>query len=255
MMDFLRGLAPKPHTDTSCAVAVLPSRFAMERPLSAVPAASASVEAIGTESKSQIVDEHRRQTVAQLGSDAPTGWRTSTTTAVDPQAVQGSATDRIEAGRPIASVPLGRDRGTAIPGARARSAAPADLLPGEGLDAARSPAVPALMGLRDEPRAVPTMAGTPPLVVRSARAHDSDAAAYVPLAARAQAPLSAATVASRIVSRVEERPIVHVTIDRIEVRAPASPQHATPRAKTRANLPRLSLGDYLRGARRPGDAP
>jgi len=68
-MDFLRGLAPKPHTDTSCAVAVLPSRFAMERPLSAVPAASASVEAIGTESKSQIVDEHRRQTVAQLESD------------------------------------------------------------------------------------------------------------------------------------------------------------------------------------------
>jgi hypothetical protein len=50
-------------------------------------------------------------------------------------------------------------------------------------------------------------------------------------------------------------PVIHVTIDRIDVRALASPQRPAP-TRSRAASPRVSLADYLRGGpRRPGGAP
>lgn len=59
-------------------------------------------------------------------------------------------------------------------------------------------------------------------------------------------PLSAAAVASRATVEPDTRPIVHVTIDRIDVRAPrdaAKPESAPKRAKAQ---PEVSLADYLR---------
>lgn len=60
------------------------------------------------------------------------------------------------------------------------------------------------------------------------------------------APLSDAAVASRPRAPREERPVIQVTIDRLEVRAPAAPKAAAERRKPRP-VPSQSLADYLRG--------
>jgi len=99
---------------------------------------------------------------------------------------------------------------------------------------------------------------TPP-----ARRHDAGAVAYDELAAKqaqaiaaapahAQArpatarpvvappvasPLSQGTVAARAHPAESPRPVIHVTIDRIDVRAPAAPSHAAP-AKRASAAPR-----------------
>jgi hypothetical protein len=59
-------------------------------------------------------------------------------------------------------------------------------------------------------------------------------------------PLSNATLAARLDQRSEQRPVIHVTIDRIEVRAPAAAACAVPLPKSRA-VSGVSLSDYLRG--------
>ncbi|WP_422003444.1 hypothetical protein [Reyranella sp.] len=58
------------------------------------------------------------------------------------------------------------------------------------------------------------------------------------------APLSAAAVAGRTVAAVRDpAPVIHVTIDRLDVRAPAraEPVRSRPRPQ-----PTVSLSDYLR---------
>jgi hypothetical protein len=61
------------------------------------------------------------------------------------------------------------------------------------------------------------------------------------------APLSAAVVAARPRASRDERPVIHVTIDRLDVRAPAGPKAPAERRKARP-LPSQSLADYLRGS-------
>lgn len=63
---------------------------------------------------------------------------------------------------------------------------------------------------------------------------------------RIASPLSDAVVASRPRAPHDERPIIHVTIDRLEVRAPAASKVVAERRKPRP-LPSQSLADYLRG--------
>jgi hypothetical protein len=60
------------------------------------------------------------------------------------------------------------------------------------------------------------------------------------------APLSDAVVAARPRAPREERPVIHVTIDRLDVRAPGASKPAAERRKPRP-LPSQSLTDYLRG--------
>jgi hypothetical protein len=60
------------------------------------------------------------------------------------------------------------------------------------------------------------------------------------------APLSDVVIAARPRAPREERPVIHVTIDRLEVRAPTAPKAAVERRKSRP-LPSQSLADYLRG--------
>ncbi|HWJ72310.1 MAG TPA: hypothetical protein VNX29_04010 [Kaistia sp.] len=64
-----------------------------------------------------------------------------------------------------------------------------------------------------------------------------------------RAPLTAATVASRAPAQREPRPIVHVTIDRIDIRAPRDTVKTEPAPKRARAEPQISLADYL-GARR-----
>jgi len=63
---------------------------------------------------------------------------------------------------------------------------------------------------------------------------------------RIASPLSDAVVASRPRTPREARPVIHVTIDRVEVRAPAASKLVAERRKPRP-LPSQSLADYLRG--------
>lgn len=73
-----------------------------------------------------------------------------------------------------------------------------------------------------------------------------------------RAPLRITTVlqagAAERERTAEPAPIVHLTIDRIDVRLPSAPVAATPPARRRAASAVGGLGDYLRG-RAPEDRP
>jgi hypothetical protein len=59
--------------------------------------------------------------------------------------------------------------------------------------------------------------------------------------------MSSRALAARITPHAEQAPIINVTIDRIDVRAPAAPERAKPSARSRPSPPNQSLSDYLRG--------
>jgi hypothetical protein len=59
------------------------------------------------------------------------------------------------------------------------------------------------------------------------------------------APLSAAVVSSRTSTAHDDRPVIQVTIDRIEVRAPAADKPG-PSARRQRPEPTVSLSEYLR---------
>jgi hypothetical protein len=66
-------------------------------------------------------------------------------------------------------------------------------------------------------------------------------------------PLSAAVLAERPRQETNARPVIHVTIDRIEVRSQAAAKQASP-ARRRTSEPAVSLTDYLRRPRPSGGA-
>jgi hypothetical protein len=68
-----------------------------------------------------------------------------------------------------------------------------------------------------------------------------------------KAPLSAAAQAQRVAASVERPTVVHVTIDRIDVRAPAAPA-ATERTPKKRSGAAQSLSDYLRQREQPNPA-
>jgi hypothetical protein len=68
-----------------------------------------------------------------------------------------------------------------------------------------------------------------------------------PAAARAREPLREAAVAGRVRAAERTAPVINVTIDRIEVRAPAPPKPAS-ESRRPPPAPSVSLTDYLRGA-------
>jgi hypothetical protein len=57
------------------------------------------------------------------------------------------------------------------------------------------------------------------------------------------APLSPAAVAGRAIAAREQAPVIHVTIDRLDVRAPVRAETARQRPRPQ---PTVSLADYLR---------
>ena len=65
------------------------------------------------------------------------------------------------------------------------------------------------------------------------------------------APLTEAAVAGR--AKAAQAPVVHVTIDRIDVRVPAAAPPTAPERRARAQ-PSVSLADYLAGGARGGRA-
>jgi hypothetical protein len=81
--------------------------------------------------------------------------------------------------------------------------------------------------------------------------HDGAAPPHVP-----RRPMSAPALAERHAAAAEPRPVVHVTIDRIDVRAPAAPPRPATAPRVRNAAPSVSLADYLRqgGAHARGQA-
>jgi hypothetical protein len=75
-----------------------------------------------------------------------------------------------------------------------------------------------------------------------------------PLASRPatrSAPLSDAIVAGRTTAAQHGGPVIHVTIDRIDVLAPSSPRPVAEQRRARSQ-PMVSLSDYLRESGRGG---
>jgi len=98
------------------------------------------------------------------------------------------------------------------------------------------------------PQARPQSSG----VVAPTLAPAGDAGTAKPPGARSS-PLSAATMGARNVSPNLERPIINVTIDRLELRAPSSPK-PNPEPRRAMAQPTLSLSEYLRGTDSGGRA-
>ena len=232
MMDFLRRLAPPREGDLSRAVAVLPSRFAGEVPLRSTPAPG---EAAGS------FDDALPPADAQ--TPPPRLQRAHPAPAEAVPAVQRTVLHPV----PVTAAQPGT--GAAAP---ARHAPPRDPMPpaqpnppAAKVDGASAPARREAVA-RGEP-------AVPPARPRAA-ASATPAATRPAIAPPIANPLSPRTVAARAQAAEPPRPVIHVTIDRIDVRTPAAPARAPAPAKPRAAAPSVSLADYLRGSARRGGA-
>jgi hypothetical protein len=224
MMDFLRGLAPRRDGDSSWAVPALPSRFSGLRPL--------SVEAPGSDAPAGVVADSARESSPQdlRGAALMQQWQSPPdrpasngvpVVAPTPPDHPVPAThhhhhERLAVERvltPVAPPPR-------VGGIITRAAMPAPA----GQATVLRTELPAV-----EARPTRSVARRQPL----------------PQTAMVSAPLSAAAVAERKATQTNPRPVIHVTIDRIEVRASSATRPAARPARETA--PTLSLRDYLRG--------
>jgi hypothetical protein len=227
MMDFLRGLVPRRDRDSSWAAPALPSRFSGLRPI--------SVEAPGCDAPAGVVADSARESspqdlrgaalMQQLQSPsnrpASNGLPVVAPTPPDhpvPATYRHHHHERLAVERVLTPVALPLRVGGII----------------------MRPAMPAPVGqatvLRTE---MPAVEARPKRPVARRQP--------LPQTAMVSAPLSAAAVAERKATQTNPRPVIHVTIDRIEVRAPATTRPAARPGRTRETAPTVSLKDYLRG--------
>jgi hypothetical protein len=239
MMDFLRRLAPARHADATRAVPLLAPRFAAA-PAGPVPehfARGLEEEAAKPHSDPGMARTPLQAAVLVQG-EARRAAATVTTPKVTPLASVSGATPGEPRGLPFG-------------------------------DAAQPP--PRLRNARDDD-ASPSLSATPPprqrqdaspSPARGAQAR-ADVAAPAPNTHRADAPiartalptshaapLSAAALAARMPARSEAPPVIHVTIDRIDVRAAPTPARAPGAQRARHGTPSVSLADYLRAGSKP----
>ncbi len=241
MMEFLRGLAPHHANDATSAVAALPSRFELEQPLRV---ASPRTQALEVLHDSESREEPR--VAAPLSSLGPGRGQPHCATQ-EPAAMAPEDHPTAVAVRPPAVAPSrSAESGDAAPAPPATwisgiAARRADV---GGPESPRRRPQPQPEGPELGPRAFPSRAETHPQApMPTARAPM--------IAPAAAAPLSRRTVEAHAELRVGRRPIVHVTIDRIDVSAPAcAPDRPKPPARSRRSSGQ-SLTDYLR-ARHPG---
>jgi hypothetical protein len=242
MMDFARRLAPPSDANDSRAVPALPSRFEGEISLRSGPVGSAEAY---DQRAAGIVASHEERPVAPAAPAA---------TPPRPVAVESV----VERSTPAATPPMSpatvsqREDRMTLEGRvmekpvvqTAHSRADPDFRPHDPPITARRPG------------AAPVDAPERPITPMHVQAR---ARAAVPLVhatpESTRRPMSDAALATRVAPAAPPRPIVHVTIDRLEVRAkPATPRPA-PAIRTHGATPSVSLGDYLRRrTSKPGDA-
>jgi hypothetical protein len=249
-MEFFRRLAPPRAGDTARAVAAMPSRFAVEQPLRAIeapPADTATAVPVGARSTSMWLPLHQPEgpsaAVRSGVLHGPSiGPRTQNRTEAAPEEPA------------LRSGDVGGPLPPSAPPPSARGLTPTTTRP-EMRHQVAGRTVPAADTLRRRPQRA-----SMPAVERAApTASSADAPdpyqADVPRAAapRPAAPLSTAAIEMRIAPARAPQPVIHVTIDRLEVRAPAGVERTPAPAKRRAASPTVSLADYLR-RRGPGSS-
>ena len=235
-MDFLRGLAPRRDGDTSWAVPVVPSRFSESRPL--LLATPPPVDTPGLD--------------AEVAQPLPLVMRARTAPPTSRPTHDGAVTEA-----PAPTAPI------ALQAARPEPAQDLDVRP----IVLRQPparvispplvehASASQISRRDTEPPPAARAATPLVLARvTARLAGTPAVERTGAASTVSAPLSAAALTERPAPAAAP-PVIHVTIDRIEVRAPAASRPAAAPARSRAHAASVSLTDYLRRSRNPGGAP
>ena len=234
MMDFLRALAPSRAAARTRALPVVPSRFDSERPMAHVMKTAAN-ETPAQDPADGVRDVAR---VPESAREHGVEWASLT----DEAAVTAKSDER------FATSPR-------VEQARTRSMS-------------RPPQVRAEVNTRDTAERAGQVRPLPPAshAVAVARAGQtvttSQREPTVTIGRRVSntegppngdGPLSSGAVAARVVPPAEIRPVIHVTIDRIDVRAPSGPERASSRPRHRSHSSG-SLTDYLRTRQtgRPG---
>ena len=232
MMDYLRGLAPAHADARHRAVAAPRSRYEIDQPIRAVPRAAAPAverdEPAVVSMPGRVNQTDRRLEIddppaALVAHDEPRPRpRQKPVGAAPRRAVGGSLASYPELETPMRTMPVEDET-----------------LPPATIDqrSHRRPAAalrPSERATQLEPAAVPIprerVADAPRLEQRS----DGN-----------NGPLSQLALASRVVPQSDRPAIVHVTIDRVDVRAPAAPERPAPRTRSRPATSG-SLTDYLR---------
>jgi hypothetical protein len=234
MSDFLRDLSPHRAHHASRAVPLLPSPFEATHPLRAVRGDSAPP---GLEDDSVAVVRRSAAPLRDSSMPAPASSQRP--------AISADIAASVE--RPLSTLPND-------PPAR----------PSQSIDAPL-PATPSPIVTRLPRHTMPVAAphhtareATPVSAALSSpsigadttrpsreRAHPEISVASTLLTV--EPPMSSRALTARVAPRTEQAPIINVTIDRIEVRAPAPPERAKPSTRSRPSTPNQSLSDYLRG--------
>jgi hypothetical protein len=238
MMDFLRALAPRRDRDASLAVAVVPSRFAAERPMTAPPIVAPAIES-GPTTENRVLPV------------VPSPWHVERRAERRQAPISGAP---IVVTPPVAEAP--REREPADDSSRAAPKEPRS----DDTNGPLRPIRPSLADIRlpvaglgrleppeREPRdkAAATVAPVPAATVPQARRLTTVVA--MPPATAVRAPMSPAFLAARVTPPADRPPVIEVTIDRLEVRAPAPAELAPSATRRRAASPSVPLADYLRG--------
>lgn len=231
MLDHLRRLAPASASDGTRAVASIPSRYARSTPMRSSSIATPWVADADDESVQGSGD----------GFDA--------------SASDGVAAAERRAGRRSQPEHRLRNRGdhdavaalefTIEGNTRAAAAGDDARRRASGDDDAGSTSFP----VRDEGDAAAARSAPSAYGARAAQPLGPAAAAMI-AARRAQRARPEPAESARTRQVPIERPVINVTIDRIEVRSPSAAPRPSSAARPRAASPGTSLADYLRGQRR-----
>lgn len=229
MMDFLRRLAPPREGDRSRAVAVLASRFARDLPLrsAAVPG-----------------DKTSRPEDSPAQAPEPSRALRSQATTPQPQAVHATPRRPESLVSDNAAPALRKARAALARTALTLEAAPIDRpMPQVPADVILAPPRVHFANAKEAQIAQVPRASTAAPANPAATASPIRSAA-VPTHA---APLSRQAIDARVQPVAARPPVIHVTIDRIDIRAPAAPARPAVPARPQPVAPSVSLTDYLRG--------
>jgi hypothetical protein len=220
MMEFLRALAPSHATAKTRAVPVLRSRFDDRWPLTRLPAVHVETPA----QSSQAENRERVATSPAITRSVERAREDSEVAATSAdRAIVTQADGRVT--MPLAPEPL------SVLSTRETVAG-----------AEHAIAVPRVV---DDALALPRATQRLSVPLRAAAVPAGVTMPEPAAPAPARAPLSSNVVAARAESRSDARPVIHVTIDRIEVRAPSAPERPSSRPRVRSTTS-ASLSDYLR---------
>jgi hypothetical protein len=233
MMEYLRALAPHHAHARHRAVVALRSRYDIDQPIRVAPRAVAP-EVEHDEREAESSRERVNQPARPLEIDGvspslvaddeprPRARRKSVAPAPS-RAASASVASHPELETAVRTVPVENETLLQLPVTNQR------------------PHPPPFVGSRPSERTtqpVPAAVPIPRESVAEASRLEQRSGGY-------NGPLSQLALASRVVPESDRPAIVHVTIDRVDVRAPAAPDRPAPRTRSRTATTG-SLTDYLR---------